>query len=125
MLNVKAVQDNLSQDYKDALKRAAQEKKNARLSWQDQAVLNKVWGGSTLPRTCSAVEIGQPYTKSELADLIAAKLRTKNKYMQCSSTNTTSRAILEEFGFTKITDYMGNHGARVSVYFLNLTGYKF
>lgn len=125
MLNVKAVQDNLSNEYKDALKRAMSTKNKRDIDWMDRSTLDKIWSGSSLPRTCSAVEIGQPSTKAELADLIAAKLRTKNKYIQCSSISSRSNMLLEEFGFTKVTDYMGNHGYRVHIYYLNLSNYKF
>lgn len=125
MLNVKAVQDNLSNEYKDALKRAMSTKNKRDIDWMDRSTLDKIWSGSSLPRTCSAVEIGQPDTKAELADLIAAKLRTKSKYIQCSSISRRSNELLEEFGFTKVTDYMGNHGSRVHIYYLNLSNYTF
>lgn len=125
MLNVKAVQDNLSNEYKDALKRAMSKKNKRNIDWMDRNTLDKIWSGSSLPRTCSAVEIGQPSTKTELADLIAAKLRTKSKYIQCSSISSRSNMLLEEFGFTKVTDYKGNHGSRVHIYYLNLSNYTF
>lgn len=126
MLNVKAVQKSLPKDYINAISEKAPLIAKGVESWC-YSYHNAFYSGGIcdLPFTCSAFEMGQPYTDAALAKEIAEALRSNTKYLQCSVTSRDVAKRLEKFGFSKVTDYMGAHGVRVGIYHINLEGFVF
>lgn len=125
MLNVKMVQDNISKEYLEVVKKAPNSAAYYReLTYQERALLNN-YSYSTLPRTCSAAEISMITTAQQLALRISQLLYSKVKYAQCSSTSRVVNELLEKFGFKQVTNYMGNHKLRVYIYYINLEKFRF
>lgn len=125
MLNVALVQKHISKEFLKACKNYPDPSKYyPGVAYHDRALINP-WNISSLPSTCSAAEISMEWTRKSLALRIAQLLRGNYKYAQCSSVHPKTCKLLEEFGFKKVTDYMGNHRKRVHIYYINLENVKF
>lgn len=125
MLNAALVQKHVPKDFLDAAKKYPDPDTHyPKATYQENNIL-KPWIIATLPNTCSASELSMCHTYKQLALRIAQLLYMGSKYAQCSSVSKKTNKLLESFGFKKITDYMGNHGDRVYIYYINLENVKF
>lgn len=125
MLNVALVQKHISQQYLEVAKKYPNNSRYYNDATYAERSLLGGWGLRSLPSTCSAAELSMEHTYEALAQRIAQLLRNNYKYAQCSSTSNKTSKLLEKFGFKKVTSYMGNHRAKVHVYYINLENVKF
>lgn len=125
MLNVALVQKHIPQKFLEVAKKYPNKNIYYPSATYEERNLLSPWSILSLPSTCSGAEISMQYTYEALAQRIAQLLRNNYKYAQCSSTSNKTSKLLEKFGFKKVTSYMGNHRAKVHVYYINLENVKF